>query len=81
MTVTVPASDAVNFALQADITTIGTVITNNANNFPWVFKLTKEKANKQLQLVLGLLGSGSITAASVLTNCTYTAAQPGADQQ
>lgn len=80
MTVTVPSTDPVNFALQADITTLTNVISANATNYPWVFKLTKEKANKQLQLVLGLLGSGSLTAAAVLSACTYAAAQPGGDQ-
>lgn len=81
MAVTVPSTDAVNFALQADIATLSTQITNNAANGPWVLKLTKEKANKQLALALSLLGSGTVTAASVIANCTYTAAQIGADQQ
>jgi len=80
MTVTVPSTDAVNFELQGRITTISTMITNNATNGPLVLKLTKDKANLQMQLVLGLLGSGAITAANVLSSLTYAAAQWGADQ-
>jgi hypothetical protein len=80
MAIVVPSTDPVNFALQADIATLSTLITSNATNYPLVFKLTKDKANKQLQLVLGLLGQGSILAANVISSGTYAAAQPGGDQ-
>ncbi len=80
MTVTVPATDPVNNELQGRITTLATQITNAGNNGPLAMKLTKDKANMQMQLVLSLLGSGKILAANVLANETYAAAQDGGDQ-
>lgn len=79
MTVTVPATDAVNFELQARITTLTNQITAAGNNGPLVFKLTKDKGDMQHQLVLSLLASGRILASNVLTNETYTAGQPGGE--
>lgn len=80
MTVTVPTSDVVNNELQGRITVLGAQITAAGNNGPLVLKLTKEKANMQMQLVLSLLGSGRILASNVLANETYTTGQPGGDQ-
>ena len=82
MTVVVPSTDVVNYELYNGITTINTELTNavNALNGPLVLTLTKQKANKQMALVLGLLGSGKITAANALSSLTYAAAPDGADQ-
>jgi hypothetical protein len=83
MAIVVPASDPVNFELQANIATIAVLIANtvNALNGPLIQKLTLDKANMQMQLVLGLLGQGSILAANVIANETYSAtAQEGGDQ-
>lgn len=80
MTVTVPTTDQVNNELQGRIAVLSTQITNAGNNGPLAFKLAKDKANVQMQLVLGLLGSGKILASNVLANETYAAAQDGGDQ-
>lgn len=80
MAVTVPSSDVPNFNLQGSITALTTLITNAGSNGPLVFALTKAKSNQQLELVLGLLGSGRILASNVLANETYTVGQPGGDQ-
>lgn len=82
MAVVVPSSiDGQLYELYQRITTLTNVIAANASNGPLVFKLTKDKANCQMQLVLGLLGFGAITAASVLAACTYSVpTQVGGDQ-
>ena len=80
MAVTVPASDAVNYELQNRITQLSNLITSNASNGKAVFDYTKLKSQMQMQLVLGLLGQGSILASNVLANETYVKAQPGGDQ-
>lgn len=80
MAIVVPSTDVVNFNIQAQIAAIATEITNNATNGPLVLALTKQKANLQLQLVNGLLGSGSLIAANVIASGTYAAAQWGGDQ-
>lgn len=80
MAVTVPSTDAVHYALQNDITTLTTQITTNASNGKLVYDLTKLKAQKQMALVLSLLGTGNILASNVLANETYAKAQPGGDQ-
>lgn len=79
MTVTVPSTDVVNYELYNGITTLTTQIANAGNNGALAFQLTKQKAVKQMALVLSLLGSGKITAANVLANETYAVAQDGAD--
>lgn len=80
MAVVVPSSDVVNFELYNGITVIATEITNNASDGTLVGTLTLQKANKQLALVLSLLGSGKLIAANVLSAGTYAAAQDGGDQ-
>jgi len=80
MAVVVPSTDVVNYELYNGITTLTAQITAAGNNGPLAHSLTKQKANKQMALVLGLLGSGKITAANVLANETYANAQTGADQ-
>jgi hypothetical protein len=80
MALTVPSYDAVNYELQNRITQLSTLITNNAGNGKLVFDYTKQKSQLQMQLVLGLLGQGSILASNMLTNETYAKAQPGGDQ-
>lgn len=79
MTVTVPASDVVNNELQGRITTLTTQIANTTNG-KLAFDFAKTKAQMQMQLVLGLLGQGSLLASNILANETYSKAQPGGDQ-
>jgi hypothetical protein len=67
--------------LNSIISNLTTQITNAGSNGPLIFALTKQKANAQMNLVLHLLGRGNITAANVLANETYAAAQDGADQR
>ncbi len=78
MTVTVPAKDAVHYALQQDITTLTNTISNVSNG-KHAYDLTKLKAQKQRDLVLSLIASGNISPASVLSNETYVTAQSGGD--
>lgn len=82
MTVTVPSSAPPSqYELYNKITTLGTQITNAGNNGPLVFEFTKLKSKAQLDLVLSLLGTGSILASNVLANETYALpSQPGGDQ-
>jgi hypothetical protein len=55
MTVTVPATDVANYALQAQITALGTLITANPN----ASNLTYAQTQAQLQLLINLLGNGA----------------------
>ena len=80
MTVTVPSSDAVNYELQGRIAQLTTLIANNSSNGKVVFEYTKARSQVQMQLVLGLLGQGSILASNVLSGLTYLKAAPGGDQ-
>jgi hypothetical protein len=79
MAVVVPATDAANYELYNGVTTLTNLIASS-NNGKQVFEFTKLKSSKQLQLVLGLLGSGRILASNILANETYTAGAPGGDQ-
>lgn len=81
MTVIVPSSDVVNYELYNGITTLTNEITAAGNNGPLVFQLTKQKAVKQLALVLGLIGSGRILPSNILANETYTAGQDGGEHR
>lgn len=81
MTVTIPASDAQSTTLNNAVTNLTAQITAAGSNGPLVFKLTKDKANAQMNLVLHLLGEGRLLASSILTNETYTAGQSGGDQR
>lgn len=81
MSVTVPSTDTVHYELYNSISTLTTQITNAGSNGPLVLQLTKQKAQKQMALVLSLLGTGNILASAVLTNETYSKpTQAGADQ-
>jgi hypothetical protein len=80
MTVSIPATDAQSTQLNGVITALTAQITAAGSNGPLVFKLTKDKANAQMNLVLHLLGTGRLLASSILTNETYTAGQDGGDQ-
>ena len=78
MTVTVPAKDAVHYAMQQDITTLTSTIAASTNG-KHQYDLTKLKAQKQRDLVLSLIATGNISPASVLSNETYVTAQTGGD--
>lgn len=80
MTISIPSSDLQATALNGTITALTAQITAAGNNGALVFKLTKDKANAQMNLVLHLLGTGRVLASNVLTNETYTAGQDGGDQ-
>lgn len=66
MAVVVPSTDVVNFALQTSITTLTASITAAAANGPLVAALTMTQVNLQNQLVMSLLGSGALSASSIL---------------
>lgn len=80
MAVVVPSTDVPNAALAGEITNLTTLITaaNTAGNYPLALCLNKLQANKQLQLVLSLLGSGGLVAATVLSTMSYVTPTPGA---
>jgi hypothetical protein len=79
MAVVVPANaDGPNYELYLRITTLTNAITAAGNNGPLALSLTIQLANTQLALVLALLGNGAITAASVLSLCTYSTPTPTA---
>jgi hypothetical protein len=61
MAVTVPATDVVNYALQAEITTIGTLITANpqASN---LLQLQQLQQSLQAQLVNNLISGATVGA-------------------
>lgn len=81
MAVTVPSTDVNNFNLQGNITNLTAQITAAGNNGPLAFAFTKAKSNQQLELVLSLLGSGSLLASTILSTMTYLIpTQPGGDQ-
>lgn len=80
MTISIPSTDVQATALNGVITSLTAQITAAGSNGPLVFKLTKDKANAQMNLVLHLLGTGRVLASSVLTNETYVAGQDGGDQ-
>lgn len=79
MTVTVPAKDAVHYAMQNDITTLTNTIANLTNG-KHIYDLTKRKTQLQAVLAASLIAAGNISAASVLSNETYVSAQIGGDQ-
>lgn len=81
MAVVVPSSDVVNYEMYNGITTIANEITASASNGPLVFQLTKQKAVKQLALVLSLIGSGRILPSNILANETYTVGQDGGEHR
>lgn len=79
MTVTVPSTDTVHYAMQNDITTLTTAIAN-ATNGKQNYELTKLKAQKQLALVQSLLAAGNLSPATALSSLSYVSAQKGGDQ-
>ena len=80
MTVTIPSSDLQSTQLNGVITALTSNITNAGNNGPLVAKLTQDKRNAQFQLVMHLLGSGHLSAASILSNETYVSNPTGDGQ-
>jgi hypothetical protein len=83
MTVTVPSTDVVHYELYNGITTLTSQITaaTAAGNGPLVFQLTKQKATKQLALVLSLIGTGKLQPSNILANETYANAQDGGEHR
>ena len=67
MTVTVPAFDVQGAALQAAVTSIGTLITNNPNDLA----LGTQLYAAQQALVAYLVATNSVSPASILANETY----------
>ena len=73
MAVTVPIYDLVNYNLQQQITNKNTQLTNatQALNGPLVNTLQVDYYNLQYALVLSLLGSGALSANTILSTMTY----------
>lgn len=71
MTIVIPASDTASTVLNGIVSQINAEITAAGPNGPLAHFHTIAKAQAQLNLVLHLLSSGKLTAASVLSNCTY----------
>ena len=73
MAVTVPIYDLVNYNLQQQIANKNTQLTNatQALNGPLVNTLQMDYYNLQLALVLGLLGSGGLSPATIISTMTY----------
>jgi hypothetical protein len=72
MTVTIPSGDAQSTQLNGTITALTTEISNvGTANGPLNARLTQQKGEAQMNLVLHLLGAGKLTAAGVLSACTY----------
>jgi hypothetical protein len=70
MTVTIPASDAVSTQMNGVITKLTAEIASNTSQ-AMVASFTRSKINAQFQLVSHLLGSGHLSAASILANEVY----------
>lgn len=81
MAVVVPSTDAVNYELYNGITTLTAQIAAAGSNGPLAFQLQKQKATKQLALVLGLIGAGKIQPSNILANETYAVAQDGGEHR
>ncbi|HEX4268437.1 MAG TPA: hypothetical protein VHY36_11155 [Steroidobacteraceae bacterium] len=72
MALTVPVGDLQHTALNGNVTAITNEISSiGTANGALVAKLTADKAQAQMNLVLSLLGAGKLTASSVLSTCTY----------
>ena len=73
MAVTGPSWDVPNFNLQAQIANKNTQLTNSvtALNGPLVNTLQVDYYNLQLKLVLSLLGSGALSAATIIATMSY----------
>ncbi|MGH9642365.1 MAG: hypothetical protein ACRD3Q_08050 [Terriglobales bacterium] len=72
MTVTIPATDLQATQLNGAITALTTELSNiGTANGPLVGRITQQKTEAQNNLVLHLIGSGKLTAAGILSACTY----------
>ena len=81
MTVTVPSTDVVHYEMAQGITVLTAAITAAGSNGALAFQLQKQKAVKQLALVLSLIGAGKIQPSNILTNETYAVAQDGGEHR
>lgn len=73
MALTIPSTDAQSTALNGAITAIGTQISNvGTSNGALAQKLAADKVQAQHNLVLHLLGSGHISAATILAGSGVT---------
>lgn len=72
MSVTIPAIDVQSTQLNGVITAITSELSNiGTANGALNARLSQQKGEAQMNLVLHLLGAGKLTAAGVLSACTY----------
>lgn len=72
MAISIPAADLQHTALSNAITNIATQITNvGTANGALAQKLAADKVQAQHNLLLSLLGSGKVSAATLLSVATY----------
>lgn len=71
MSLVIPAADLQSTQLNGVITAITAEITAAGSNGQLAAFHTAAKAQAQSNLILHLLGVGKLTAASIISNCTY----------